>query len=116
MTPPPSLAQRCAGVELLVLDVDGVLTAGAIAYGWPELEWKAFHVRDGSALHRWHLAGKRTAFLTGRSSPLVERRARELGVAYLEQGASDKRPAFTKIMAEAGVGASAVCCVGDDLP
>lgn len=115
-----SLRQRCAAVELLVLDVDGVLTAGGIVYGAEDaeakLEIKAFHVRDGSGLKLWHRAGKRSAVLTGRTSPVVTRRAAELGIDLVVQGAADKGAALTRLLAEAAVPAEAVCCIGDDLP
>jgi 3-deoxy-D-manno-octulosonate 8-phosphate phosphatase (KDO 8-P phosphatase) len=111
-----TLRERCAAIELLVVDVDGVLTAGGIVYGTPEMEHKQFHVRDGSGLKLWHLAGKRTGLITGRCSPLVERRAAELGIAFVVQGAAEKGPALQRLLAEAGVTAEAVCYVGDDLP
>ena len=111
-----TLRERCAAIELLVVDVDGVLTTGGIEYGTPELELKQFHVRDGSGLKLWHQAGKRTGLITGRRSPVVERRAAELGIAFVVQGAAEKLPAFQGLLADAGVTAEAVCYVGDDLP
>ena len=111
-----SLAQRCRPVELLVLDVDGVLTDGAIVYGSGALEVKAFHVRDGSGLKLWHAAGKRSAILTGRSSSLVEVRASELGVGWVIQGAADKAAALDLLLARGPLSAEAVCYVGDDVP
>jgi YrbI family 3-deoxy-D-manno-octulosonate 8-phosphate phosphatase len=111
-----TLAQRCAGIALLVLDVDGVLTGGGIAYGSGGLEVKEFHVRDGSGLILWHRAGKRSAVVTGRSSPVVASRAEELGVAFVEQGAAEKLPAYRRVLERAEVGPEAVCYVGDDLP
>jgi 3-deoxy-D-manno-octulosonate 8-phosphate phosphatase (KDO 8-P phosphatase) len=111
-----SLADRCRAVELLVVDVDGVLTDGGIVYGNGGLELKHFHVRDGAALKWWRDAGKRSGLITGRTSPLVEVRAAELGVAFVVQGAADKLPAFRRMLAEAGVEPAAVCYVGDDLP
>ena len=66
-----TLRERCTAIELLLVDVDGVLTAGGIVYGSPELEIKQFHVRDGAGLKAWHRAGKRSGIVTGRSSPLV---------------------------------------------
>src|SRR5206468_2320091 len=74
-----SLAERAARVELLLLDVDGVLTDGRIVYADDGTELKRFHVRDGSGLKLWHLAGKRAAVVSGRNSPAVGRRAAELG-------------------------------------
>lgn len=113
-----TLRERCAAIELLIVDVDGVLTAGGIIYGHPEhgLEIKEFHVRDGSGLKLWHRAGKRTGLVTGRNSPVVARRAAELGIGFVVQEAADKMPAYLQMLAEAGVADEAVCYVGDDVP
>ena len=111
-----TLRERCSAVELLIVDVDGVLTTGGIVYGSPEVEIKEFYVRDGSGLHLWHLTGKRTGLITGRSSPVVERRAAELGISMVVQGASEKLSAFRRMLDEAGVAEEAVCYIGDDVP
>ena len=111
-----TLCERCLAIEMLVVDVDGVLTAGGIVYGTPDLEQKQFHVRDGSGLKVWHRTGKRTGIITGRRSPVVDRRAAELGIAFVVQGAAEKLPAFHQLLTDAGVAAEAVCYVGDDLP
>jgi 3-deoxy-D-manno-octulosonate 8-phosphate phosphatase (KDO 8-P phosphatase) len=113
---PPTLRDRCAAVELLVLDVDGVLTGGGIVYGTGGLELKQFHVRDGSGLKLWHQCGKQSAVLTGRRSSVVDVRAAELGVTLVVQGAGDKLAAFDGLLAAAGVAPAAACYVGDDLP
>jgi YrbI family 3-deoxy-D-manno-octulosonate 8-phosphate phosphatase len=114
------LQQRIARIELLVADIDGVLTEGAIVYGETggqvALEVKAFHVRDGSGLKLWHRAGRRSAVITGRTSALVRLRAEELGVGWVFQGAADKRQPLAQLLAEAGLTAEAACYVGDDLP
>ena len=115
-TVPATLAERCRGVRLLVLDVDGVLTEGSIVYGSGGLEVKHFHVRDGSGLKLWKLAGRRSALITGRSSPMVDGRAAELGVDFVFQGASDKLPAYQRLLADAALPPSAIGYVGDDLP
>jgi 3-deoxy-D-manno-octulosonate 8-phosphate phosphatase (KDO 8-P phosphatase) len=114
--PGPTLRDRCAGIAVLAVDVDGVLTDGGIVLGTGGLEVKQFHVRDGSALKYWRAAGRRAALISGRNSPVVEARARELGVDWVFQGAGDKLPALRRLLADAGVGAQAVCYVGDDLP
>jgi 3-deoxy-D-manno-octulosonate 8-phosphate phosphatase (KDO 8-P phosphatase) len=111
-----TLRERCAAIELLVVDVDGVLTDGGIIYGSPELECKQFHVRDGSGLKIWQQAGKRSGLITGRRSPLVQRRAAELGIAFVIQGAAEKLPALECLLAEASVAAEAACYIGDDVP
>jgi len=111
-----SLHERCAAIEMLVLDVDGVLTDGRIVYSDGGEEIKAFHVRDGSGLKFWQQLGKRTGIITGRNSRIVERRARELGVTAVVQGAEDKRAAFDRMLHEHGLERRQVCTMGDDLP
>src|SRR5260370_10088602 len=109
-------AQRCGAIELLLLEVAGVVTDGGIIYGDDGREWKVFYVRDGSGLKIWHLAGKRSAVISGRSSPVVAVRAAELGVSLVLQGAGDKRPAYQQVLAEMGVRSEQVCFIGDDVP
>ena len=115
-----SLRERMGAIELLVLDVDGVLTGGGIVYGSTAgettLEVKAFHVRDGSGLKLWHKAGKRSAIVTGRSSPTVEWRAAEVSVGRVLQGTPDKRAGLAQLVSEHPIDLQAICYVGDDLP
>jgi YrbI family 3-deoxy-D-manno-octulosonate 8-phosphate phosphatase len=111
-----TLYDRCARIELLVLDVDGVLTDGSIIYGDGTVELKAFFVRDGVGLRLWQQAGKRTALLTGRTSPIVERRAAELGMQAVFQGLAGKGAAFRQALAAAALKPEQACAVGDDLP
>jgi 3-deoxy-D-manno-octulosonate 8-phosphate phosphatase (KDO 8-P phosphatase) len=113
---PPDLAARAAAIELLLLDVDGVLTDGSVIYADDGTELKRFHVRDGSGLKLWRLAGKRAAIVSGRKSVAVERRAAELGIAPVVQGRDDKLAAFAEVLAATGLRAEQVCAVGDDLP
>ncbi|MBL8796265.1 MAG: HAD hydrolase family protein [Planctomycetia bacterium] len=108
--------ERIARIDVLLLDVDGVLTDGSIVYTDNRVELKRFHVRDGSGLKLWGLAGKRSAIITGRTSSAVEVRAMELGVGLVIQGAADKRMAFERVLADYAVGPEQVCCIGDDVP
>lgn len=110
-----TLAQRCAAVDMLVMDVDGVLTDGGIVYADDGTEIKTFHVRDGSGLKLWQAAGKRAAIISGRKSPVVDVRAAELGVTAVLQGIADKLPAFQSLLEERGLRAEQACFVGDDL-
>jgi 3-deoxy-D-manno-octulosonate 8-phosphate phosphatase (KDO 8-P phosphatase) len=111
-----TLAERCARIELLLLDVDGVLTNGGIVYADDGREWKQFHVRDGSALKLWQLAGKRAAILSGRTSAVVDVRAKEIGISLVLQGATDKLAAFRNLLERTELQPQQVCFVGDDLP
>ena len=111
-----SLVERCRAIELLVMDVDGVLTDGRIVYGDDGAEIKAFHVRDGWGMKLWLGQGKRAALLTGRASPIVARRGAELGITAIIQGADDKLPAFERLLRDQGVTAAQTAYLGDDLP
>jgi 3-deoxy-D-manno-octulosonate 8-phosphate phosphatase (KDO 8-P phosphatase) len=111
-----SLQQRCVGIKLLVLDVDGVLTDGSIVYAGAEVEVKSFHVRDGSALKVWQQEGKQAAVISGRRCAAVERRAAELGMTPVLQGVGDKLAAFHQVLAATGRTPEEVCVLGDDLP
>jgi 3-deoxy-D-manno-octulosonate 8-phosphate phosphatase (KDO 8-P phosphatase) len=110
-----SLSERIGQVRLLILDVDGVLTDGAIVYGNGGEELKRFHVRDGSGLKLWQRLGYQTAILSGRSSPAVERRARELGIFHVWLGQADKQAALRAILDATTMKVSQVCAIGDDL-
>ncbi|MCX7015990.1 MAG: HAD-IIIA family hydrolase [Candidatus Sumerlaeota bacterium] len=102
-------------VRALVLDVDGVMTDGAIGI-LPEGEAKAFHVADGQAIKFFQRAGHQVALLTGRRSPSVERRASELGIEVVVQDAKTKLPELKAIAERLGVSLDEICYVGDDMP
>ena len=112
----PDLVARALAIELILLDVDGVLTDGSVVYLDDGRELKRFHVRDGSGLKLWHTAGKRSAIVSGRSSTAVERRAAELGISPVLQGRDDKLKAFADVLTATGLSAEQVCAIGDDLP
>jgi len=102
-------------IRLLVLDVDGVLSDGRIVYDSAGTETKAFHAVDGQGIKYWLRAGHQAAILSGRKSETVRRRADELGIALVCQGAKDKLPAFEELLGQADAAAEEACYVGDDL-
>jgi 3-deoxy-D-manno-octulosonate 8-phosphate phosphatase (KDO 8-P phosphatase) len=108
--------QRAARVRLVVLDVDGVLTDGRLYYGADGESLKVFDVRDGHGIKMLAAHGVETAILSARSSPIVSRRARELGVERVLQGRGDKAAGFRELLEATGVAADAAAVVGDDLP
>src|SRR5262249_36618506 len=112
---PSDLAARCGPIELLVLDVDGVLTDGVIVLDDHGVETKHFHVRDGSALALWQRSGRRAAILSGRQAAAVNHRAAELGITAVVQGAAEKRGPFQALVADLGLDPRRVCYMGDDL-
>lgn len=103
-------------IRLLILDIDGVLTDGRLYFGARGEMLKAFHVRDGHGIKQLLGRGVQVAVISGRKSPAVQRRCRELGIRYVFQGIGDKRACFEKLSAKLGIPASACACVGDDTP
>jgi 3-deoxy-D-manno-octulosonate 8-phosphate phosphatase (KDO 8-P phosphatase) len=103
-------------IRLLVLDVDGVLTDGRLHFGPDGEIVKVFHVRDGLGIKQAERAGITVAILSGRRSPMVTQRARELGITHVMQGVEDKAAAFDQLCRELGVTAEASACIGDDVP
>lgn len=105
------------------MDVDGVLTDGTITWGSfesapgdsPFVELKSFNVRDGLGIGTARVAGLDVAWVTGRVSNIVQRRAEELGVREVVQRARDKRAALHEIAARLGMGQEQVLYIGDDL-
>jgi len=112
---PAGARDRAAGVRLLVLDVDGVLTDGTLYYGADGEVLKAFHVRDGFGLKVLREEGIAAAVISGRRAPALERRLSELGLEHAFLGRDDKARAFDELLAEVGVPDGAVAYVGDDV-
>jgi 3-deoxy-D-manno-octulosonate 8-phosphate phosphatase (KDO 8-P phosphatase) len=111
----PSLQERLAKVELLLLDVDGVLTDGRIVLDDHGVETKAFDVTDGHGIKLLQRAGLEVGLLTGRRSLVVEHRARELGIREVHQGAKEKVLVFREILCRRGLRPERVAYVGDDV-
>jgi len=109
-------AEVLRGIELLVLDVDGVLTDGGIVLDADGRETKRFGVLDGAGIKYWQRVGKRVAFLSGRGSPAVLSRAGELGVTLVRQNAKRKLPVYESLLDELQLADAQVAVMGDDLP
>ncbi len=105
-----------ARIQLLVLDVDGVLTDGRLWFSADGEALKAFHVRDGAGIKAVLAAGIQVAIISGRESMMVSRRAAELGITHVHQGVSDKAAALTTLMGRLRCAKDATACVGDDTP
>ncbi|MDQ8036898.1 MAG: 3-deoxy-manno-octulosonate-8-phosphatase KdsC [Pedobacter sp.] len=108
--------KKAARVRLLALDVDGVLTDGRLYFAEDGQELKTFDTQDGHGIKMLQQAGITCAIITGRSTKLVERRAKNLGIAHLLQGREDKLVALRELTAELGIALEEVAYVGDDWP
>ncbi|NIQ97030.1 MAG: 3-deoxy-manno-octulosonate-8-phosphatase KdsC [Desulfuromonadales bacterium] len=102
-------------IRLLLLDVDGVMTDGRIIYDNNGVESKAFDVKDGHGLKLLQRSGIQVGIITGRRSQVVEKRAEELQIEILYQGAKDKLIPFREILDRQELSPSEVAYVGDDL-
>lgn len=113
---PADVIERARKIDLLIMDCDGVLTDGRLYFGPSGEELKVFHVRDGQGLVNWHAAGFKSGIISGRNSPIVEMRAKQLGVEFVFQGRNEKVPAFNELIATGGVTAEETAFIGDDTP
>ncbi|HFD87235.1 MAG TPA: phenylphosphate carboxylase subunit delta, partial [Gammaproteobacteria bacterium] len=94
MENPTDIARK---IELVIFDVDGVLTDGSLFIGDDGQEYKAFNSRDGHGIRMLQECGVKVAILTGRKSEVVLHRTRDLGIELVMQGHRDKRPAYAQL-------------------
>ena len=112
------LTELVRDIELILMDVDGVLTDGKLSFvpnGDELVEVKSFNVLDGAGIALAHRAGLKTGWVSARSSPGVERRATELSIAYVYLDVRDKKTALDQILAESGIPAERVSFIGDEV-
>jgi 3-deoxy-D-manno-octulosonate 8-phosphate phosphatase (KDO 8-P phosphatase) len=107
--------QRAAAVKVMIFDVDGVLTDGSLTYGPDGEATKTFNVLDGLGIQLLQKSGVATAIISARQSPIVVRRAADLGILHVHQGIHDKRIAFAKLLEATGVTAAQCGYIGDDV-
>lgn len=108
--------ERLNAIRLLLLDVDGVLTAGEIIYGDSGEQHKIFNVKDGVGLRMLKAAGIQVGIVTGRSGEALLHRCRNLGIDLIFDGVRDKAQLLDPITAQTGIGIEQIAFVGDDLP
>jgi len=108
------ILERMRQLRLMIFDVDGVLTDGTLYFSETGAELKAFNARDGHGLKVLKESGVEVALLSARRSRAVEARAAELGITFVEQGASDKTAAFESLIGRLRTSAAAAGYMGDD--
>lgn len=112
--PKSSLQAKLRNIRIVLLDVDGVMTDGRIIYGDDGSEYKSFDAHDGYGIQRAIQLGLKVGMITGRKSPVVERRAKELGVVDLYQNFMDKVSAYEQIKRKYNLRDEECVYVGDD--
>lgn len=115
MIPDVAMVKKLQRIRLICLDVDGVLTDRGLYYG-PTEEMKRFDVQDGHGIVLAQRAGLSFAIISGRESAAVTRRAEELGITEVHQGARDKLSILQESAKRRGLTAEEIMFVGDDLP
>ena len=111
----PDALQRARRIKLMIFDVDGVLTDGRLWYTADGKELKSFHSFDGHGVKMLAESGVRCAILSGRKSPAVAARAKEIGIALVRQGIADKRGEFARMLKRLRLEPAAAGYMGDDL-
>jgi 3-deoxy-D-manno-octulosonate 8-phosphate phosphatase (KDO 8-P phosphatase) len=109
------MTDRLKDIRLLLLDVDGVMTDGGIIYDGNGLETKTFNVRDGHGIKMLQRSGIIIGIITGRTSLVVDIRARELGIDLVYQGALTKLVSYTDVKLKTGLEDNQIAYMGDDI-
>lgn len=109
------LEPLCQRIEMILSDVDGVLTDGGIIYDNQGIEAKQFHIHDGLGIKLWRRAGYQFGILTARSSHVVKVRAAELDIELVRQGFENKLPTALEMIEQSGLERHQICYIGDDL-
>src|SRR6266403_1350945 len=116
----PALKKRAAQIQVVLMDVDGTITDGSVTLlSQPDgsaLEMKTFDAHDGQGMTLGRTAGLRLGVITGRESAALRRRMQEMGVEFVYEKQPHKIAAFEQVLVKAGVPATAVAFLGDDLP
>jgi 3-deoxy-D-manno-octulosonate 8-phosphate phosphatase (KDO 8-P phosphatase) len=107
--------QRAARVKVMIFDVDGVLTDGSLTYGPDGEVTKTFNVLDGLGIQLLNKTGVQTAIISARKSPIVVKRAADLGISHVYQGIHDKRVGFKELLEATGVTPEQCGYIGDDV-
>ena len=109
------IIEKAKQIELVIFDIDGVMTDGSLFFDNNGDEYKAFNSLDGHGLRMLQECGVRVAVITGRKSELVKHRMNDLGVTLLYQGYRDKIPAFESLLKEVQLEKNQITYVGDDV-
>lgn len=107
--------EKLKHIELLLLDVDGVMTDGRIIWDANGTEIKFFNVKDGHGIKLVQRAGIQVGIITGRVSPVVNLRAKELGIEILYQGSLRKQESYEEIKRHTGLADHQIAYMGDDV-
>lgn len=110
-----SLDEKLRQVEVLVMDVDGTLTDGAMYFGAEGEVMKRFSTRDGMGITLLHRAGIRTAIITSENTPIVVARAAKLKIDHVILGSRNKKHSLIELAGKLGTNFVRMAYIGDDI-
>jgi 3-deoxy-D-manno-octulosonate 8-phosphate phosphatase (KDO 8-P phosphatase) len=102
-------------IEMLVMDVDGVLTDGTLIINGDGSESKSFNSLDGHGIRMWQRVGLKVALISGRASEPTQRRAEQLQIEYVFKDCHHKLPVFKELLGQIGLSPDKVAYIGDDV-
>ena len=111
-----TLQEKAKSIRLLILDVDGVLTTGALYYGSNDTDMRGFHVHDGLGIKLLKQSGVNIAVISAKKSDIVSRRLGDLHVEHIYLGYEDKLPVYENLKEKLQLTDEQIAYVGDDLP
>lgn len=109
------LLKKASKIKLLILDIDGVLSDNKLYYGDNGIEYKSFYTRDGHGMVMLQKSGIEIGIITGRKSPLIDKRMQDLKVKHVYQGKPDKLPTFLSLVEKLGLSFDEIAYMGDDI-
>jgi 3-deoxy-D-manno-octulosonate 8-phosphate phosphatase (KDO 8-P phosphatase) len=112
---PKIVSEVVAKIKAIAMDVDGVLTDGAVWWGPNGEEWKRFHFADIMGLSLARKSGMAIALISGENSPLVDRLANKLGIGDVHKDCKDKASALRTFAERHGLRLEEICFIGDDV-
>jgi len=110
------IQQKCQSIQLILSDVDGILTDGGVEFNNHGIETKRFNIRDGLGIKLWQKAGYHFGLITSRTSQIVKIRATELGIDLVRQGVAQKLSTLNDIARLMELDYEQICYIGDDFP
>lgn len=112
---PQEIINKAAKIKLLILDIDGVLSDNKLYYGDNGIEYKSFFTRDGHGMVMLQKSGIEIGIITGRQSPLIDKRMKDLKVKHVYQGKPDKLPTFLSLVKKLELSFDEIAYMGDDI-
>jgi len=106
---------KASKIKLLILDIDGVLSDNKLYYGDNGIEYKSFYTRDGHGMVMLQKSGIEIGIITGRKSPLIDKRMKDLKVKHVYQGKPDKLPTFLNLVKKLELSLDEIAYMGDDI-